>query len=90
MNIEPQFIKSRIMRNLGNIYMCGTPFVISRTDLTESFKYTFLLFIDLDRKLLRSVCWSPSQLFTKQSLESAVACWEWISAARPDIELQVQ
>ncbi|CAB3991377.1 Phosphatidylinositol 4-kinase alpha [Paramuricea clavata] len=57
---------------------------------TALFRASALLinFQDLDRKLLRSVCWSPAQLFTRQSLESAVACWEWISAARPDIELQ--
>ncbi|XP_071790519.1 phosphatidylinositol 4-kinase alpha-like [Asterias amurensis] len=41
----------------------------------------------LDRHLLHNLCWAPVRVFTAQSMEIAVACWEWLLAARPDLEM---
>ncbi|XP_038059018.1 phosphatidylinositol 4-kinase alpha-like [Patiria miniata] len=41
----------------------------------------------LDRHLLHNLCWAAVGVFTLQSMETAVACWEWLLAARPDLEM---
>ncbi|CAM1325927.1 PI4KA (predicted) [Pycnogonum litorale] len=43
---------------------------------------------ETDRTLLKALCWSHIQLFTVEVMEITVACWEWLLAARPDLELQ--
>ncbi|EDO42545.1 predicted protein [Nematostella vectensis] len=44
---------------------------------------------DVDKQLMHDVCWCPAQIFTKESMATAVACWEWILGARKDVELQM-
>jgi hypothetical protein len=41
MNINSmfQFKKVRKMQNLGNVYICGSPFVMSRTDAQNGLYY---------------------------------------------------
>ncbi|XP_022109490.1 phosphatidylinositol 4-kinase alpha-like [Acanthaster planci] len=41
----------------------------------------------LERHLLHNLCWAAGCVFTLQSMETAVACWEWLLAARPDLEM---
>ncbi|XP_068726230.1 phosphatidylinositol 4-kinase alpha-like [Montipora capricornis] len=43
----------------------------------------------VDRNMLRSICWSPADVFTELSMSTAVNCWEWIMGARQDLELQL-
>ncbi|XP_041457096.1 phosphatidylinositol 4-kinase alpha-like [Lytechinus variegatus] len=43
----------------------------------------------VDKYLLYNLCRAPVKLFTTLAMEKAVACWEWLLAARPDMELQL-
>lgn len=40
-----------------------------------------------NRALLHALCWSPIEFFTVEAMRSCVACWQWLLAARPDLEL---
>ena len=59
--------------------------------------YAFLLILrciwfsasGVERHLLHSICWAPVHLFSTAVMETAKICWEWLLAARPDLELQV-
>ena len=44
---------------------------------------------DADRPLLQNLCIAPVRLFDESVMESAVACWEWLLAARSDLRAQV-
>lgn len=41
-----------------------------------------------NRALLHALCWSAVELFTDEAVRSTVSCWQWLLAARPDLELQ--
>ncbi|KAM7298749.1 phosphatidylinositol 4-kinase alpha-like [Ixodes scapularis] len=42
----------------------------------------------LDRKLLKSLCWSPVEFFSEEPTRNAIYCWQWFLAAKPEEELR--
>ena len=40
----------------------------------------------INRKLLTHICLLPVRMFTKESMEVGISCWEWILAAKPELE----
>ncbi|KAI8441988.1 hypothetical protein MSG28_005651 [Choristoneura fumiferana] len=41
------------------------------------------------RALLHSVAWSQVEIFTEDAVTTAVECWQWLTTARPELELRL-
>nr|XP_034827600.1 phosphatidylinositol 4-kinase alpha isoform X4 [Maniola hyperantus] len=41
------------------------------------------------RAVLHSIAWSQVDIFTEDAVTTAAECWQWLSTARPDLELRL-
>lgn len=41
-----------------------------------------------NQRLLHALCWAPLDYFTSRAMQIIVSCWDWLLAARHDLELE--
>ncbi|ESO97694.1 hypothetical protein LOTGIDRAFT_103639 [Lottia gigantea] len=44
--------------------------------------------VNLNRKILHTMCWTPINHFEERTMEASVACWEWLLSARPNLSTE--
>ena len=42
------------------------------------------------RHLLRKISWAPVDVFDENVIETVIGCWQWISSARRDCEVNIE
>ena len=65
-------------------------FIFCKGEFSDKNQMYFLsLFLEPNKKLLHTIVWLPSRLFSEYTMQLCIMCWNWILVAREDTQLDV-